>query len=215
MDAAHSGEDRGGELGGEGEQRGGAVFPGLEAAVTTSDDKRGACAIEKGCETDHTVTTGSIPSPTLTPTDGGRTPGTPAPRPVGPGADGPAGPGCWGGSGGFNTSADVGRPRQHRHHRAHHSEDQRRPADPRRLHCRPQPTPAPPGLTRRTPGWGGRGIQPRPPHRSSSITSIAKLLGVSPGTLYTHIPDLQELRAAGRVPKGAESSIDIPLDTVN
>ncbi|MEU7898878.1 TetR/AcrR family transcriptional regulator [Nonomuraea sp. NPDC049152] len=31
-----------------------------------------------------------------------------------------------------------------------------------------------------------------------SITSIAKLLGVSVGTLYNHIPDLQELRAAGQ-----------------
>lgn len=30
-----------------------------------------------------------------------------------------------------------------------------------------------------------------------SVTSIAKLLGVSPGTLYNHIPDLRELRAAG------------------
>ncbi|MFF4794516.1 DUF4158 domain-containing protein [Streptomyces sp. NPDC001276] len=29
-----------------------------------------------------------------------------------------------------------------------------------------------------------------------SITSIAKLLGVSPGTLYNHIPDLAELRAS-------------------
>jgi hypothetical protein len=37
--------------------------------------------------------------------------------------------------------------------------------------------------------------------RSHSITSIAKLLGVSPGILYNHIPDLQELRASGRVPK--------------
>jgi DNA-binding CsgD family transcriptional regulator len=27
--------------------------------------------------------------------------------------------------------------------------------------------------------------------------SIAKLLGVSPGTLYNHIPDLRELRAGG------------------
>lgn len=33
-----------------------------------------------------------------------------------------------------------------------------------------------------------------------SITSIAKLLGVSPGTLYNHIPDLGELRA-GAVPR--------------
>jgi DNA invertase Pin-like site-specific DNA recombinase len=29
-----------------------------------------------------------------------------------------------------------------------------------------------------------------------SITSIAKLLGVSPGTLYNHIPDLRELHAS-------------------
>jgi DNA-binding CsgD family transcriptional regulator len=27
------------------------------------------------------------------------------------------------------------------------------------------------------------------------VASIAKLLGVSPSTLYSHIPDLQELRA--------------------
>jgi hypothetical protein len=32
---------------------------------------------------------------------------------------------------------------------------------------------------------------PNPDH---GITSIAKLLGVSPGTLYNHIPDLRELR---------------------
>jgi DNA invertase Pin-like site-specific DNA recombinase len=31
-----------------------------------------------------------------------------------------------------------------------------------------------------------------------SITSIAKLLGVSPGTLYNHIPELRDLRAADR-----------------
>ncbi|MFD0883640.1 hypothetical protein ACFQ08_03575 [Streptosporangium algeriense] len=30
--------------------------------------------------------------------------------------------------------------------------------------------------------------------------SIAKMLGVSPSTPYNHIPDLQELRTAGRVP---------------
>ncbi|MER0242977.1 recombinase family protein [Streptomyces sp. HSW2009] len=36
------------------------------------------------------------------------------------------------------------------------------------------------------------------PHPEQSITSIAKLLNVSPGTLYHHIPDLQEVRAAGR-----------------
>lgn len=32
------------------------------------------------------------------------------------------------------------------------------------------------------------------PNPENSITSIAKLLGVSPGTLYNHIPDLHELR---------------------
>ncbi|MEV6995821.1 recombinase family protein [Streptomyces sp. NPDC093228] len=37
-----------------------------------------------------------------------------------------------------------------------------------------------------------------------SITSIAKLLGVSPGTLYNHIPDLRELRA-GTVPRQLEA----------
>ncbi|GAA3074058.1 recombinase family protein [Streptosporangium carneum] len=37
-----------------------------------------------------------------------------------------------------------------------------------------------------------RDLLPNPEH---SITSIAKLLGVSPGTLYNHIPDLRELRA--------------------
>jgi DNA invertase Pin-like site-specific DNA recombinase len=38
-----------------------------------------------------------------------------------------------------------------------------------------------------------RDLLPNPEH---SVTSIAKLLGVSPGTLYNHIPDLRELRAA-------------------
>jgi DNA invertase Pin-like site-specific DNA recombinase len=33
------------------------------------------------------------------------------------------------------------------------------------------------------------------PDPGRSITSIAELLGVSPGTLYNHIPDLRELRA--------------------
>ncbi|WP_328954013.1 recombinase family protein [Kitasatospora purpeofusca] len=41
-----------------------------------------------------------------------------------------------------------------------------------------------------------RDMLPNPEH---SITSITRLLAVSPGTLYNHIPDLQELRA-GRVP---------------
>ena len=38
-----------------------------------------------------------------------------------------------------------------------------------------------------------RDLLPNPAH---SITSIASLLGVSPGTLYNHIPDLRELRQA-------------------
>jgi len=37
-----------------------------------------------------------------------------------------------------------------------------------------------------------RDMLPNPEH---SITSIAKLLGISPGTLYNHIPDLRELRS--------------------
>ena len=36
------------------------------------------------------------------------------------------------------------------------------------------------------------------PNPDASITSIAKLLHISPGTLYNHIPDLRELRAQGR-----------------
>ncbi|MEV4180488.1 recombinase family protein [Streptosporangium canum] len=58
-------------------------------------------------------------------------------------------------------------------------------------------------------GWGGgrpsvvtpdllrvaRDMLPNPEH---SITSIAELLGVSPGTLYNHLPDLCELRASGQ-----------------
>ncbi len=34
------------------------------------------------------------------------------------------------------------------------------------------------------------------PNPDASVTAIAKLLGVSPGTLYNHIPDLRELRAS-------------------
>jgi hypothetical protein len=37
------------------------------------------------------------------------------------------------------------------------------------------------------------------PNPDASVTSIAKLLGISPGTLYNHIPDLRELRASGRL----------------
>ncbi|MET8517654.1 recombinase family protein [Streptomyces sp. NPDC005077] len=43
------------------------------------------------------------------------------------------------------------------------------------------------------------------PDSGRSITSIAKLLNVSPGTLYNHIPDLQELRAAD-VPQQLEAT---------
>ncbi|MFH8419346.1 hypothetical protein [Streptomyces collinus] len=42
------------------------------------------------------------------------------------------------------------------------------------------------------------------PDPGRSITSIAKLLGVSPGTLYNHIPGLRELRA-GAVPRQLEA----------
>ncbi|MCA2190601.1 recombinase family protein [Nonomuraea cavernae] len=35
------------------------------------------------------------------------------------------------------------------------------------------------------------------PNPENSITSVAKLLGVSPGTLYNHIPDLRQLRQSG------------------
>ncbi|MFF7361857.1 recombinase family protein [Streptomyces sp. NPDC008125] len=42
------------------------------------------------------------------------------------------------------------------------------------------------------------------PDPGRSITSIAKLLGVSPGTLYNHIPDLRELRA-GTLPRQLEA----------
>ncbi|MFG2368976.1 recombinase family protein [Streptomyces mirabilis] len=42
------------------------------------------------------------------------------------------------------------------------------------------------------------------PDPGRSITSIAELLGVSPGTLYNHIPDLRDLRA-GAVPRQLEA----------
>jgi AcrR family transcriptional regulator len=44
-----------------------------------------------------------------------------------------------------------------------------------------------------------RDMLPNPAH---SITSIAKLLGISPGTPYNHIPNLRELRASGERPTG-------------
>ena len=34
------------------------------------------------------------------------------------------------------------------------------------------------------------------PNPDNSVESIAKILGVSPGTLYNHIPDLRELRTS-------------------
>jgi DNA invertase Pin-like site-specific DNA recombinase len=43
------------------------------------------------------------------------------------------------------------------------------------------------------------------PNPETSITTIAKLLGVSPGTLYNHIPDLQQLRSS-RIPRQLEGS---------
>ncbi|MFD9716136.1 recombinase family protein [Streptomyces sp. NPDC059076] len=42
------------------------------------------------------------------------------------------------------------------------------------------------------------------PDPGRSITSIAKLLNISPGTLYNHIPDLRELRT-GAVPRQLEA----------
>ncbi|MFD8079649.1 recombinase family protein [Streptomyces sp. NPDC059718] len=45
-----------------------------------------------------------------------------------------------------------------------------------------------------------RDLLPNPEH---SITSIAKVLGVNPGTLYNHIPDLRDLRAS-RIPAQLE-----------
>ena len=53
------------------------------------------------------------------------------------------------------------------------------------------------------------------PNPDTSITSIAKLLGVSPGTLYNHIPDLIELRSS-RVPKqlgGGGRRSNLPSDS--
>ncbi|WP_428836146.1 hypothetical protein [Streptomyces albus] len=44
------------------------------------------------------------------------------------------------------------------------------------------------------------------PAPGRSITSIAKLLNVSPGTLHNHTLDLRELRAAGAVPQQLEAS---------
>ncbi|MFI5689071.1 recombinase family protein [Streptomyces sp. NPDC051636] len=43
------------------------------------------------------------------------------------------------------------------------------------------------------------------PNPANSVTTIAKILGVSVGTLYDHIPDLKELRNS-RVPRQLEGS---------
>jgi hypothetical protein len=43
------------------------------------------------------------------------------------------------------------------------------------------------------------------PNPENSVTTIAKILGVSVGTLYNHIPDLKELRNS-RVPRQLEDS---------
>ncbi|MBU3865571.1 recombinase family protein [Streptomyces sp. 4503] len=42
------------------------------------------------------------------------------------------------------------------------------------------------------------------PNPDNSVASIARILGVSVGTLYNHIPDLQELRAS-RLPRQVEA----------
>ena len=48
------------------------------------------------------------------------------------------------------------------------------------------------------------------PNPEYSVTSIAKLLGVSPGTLYNHIPDLKELRGVA-----ARPGVEIGHETVS
>ena len=49
------------------------------------------------------------------------------------------------------------------------------------------------------------------PDPEYSVTSIAKLLGVSPGTLYNHIPDLKELRGVAARP-GVENGHETVSD---
>ncbi|WP_420823624.1 recombinase family protein [Streptosporangium subroseum] len=48
-----------------------------------------------------------------------------------------------------------------------------------------------------------RDLLPNPEH---SVTSIAKLLGVSAGTLYNHIPDLRELRTGRNASPSSSAS---------
>ncbi|MEV5947622.1 hypothetical protein [Streptomyces sp. NPDC051993] len=54
------------------------------------------------------------------------------------------------------------------------------------------------------------GVDQHPEHATpeNSIPSIAKLLGVSPCTLYSHIPDGQQLRATGRLPENSSRRAD-------
>jgi hypothetical protein len=47
------------------------------------------------------------------------------------------------------------------------------------------------------------------PNPDNSIESIAKLLGVSAGTLYNHIPDLRALRTS-HVPRQLEAAQQRP-----
>ncbi|MFI1830661.1 recombinase family protein [Streptomyces sp. NPDC020412] len=61
-----------------------------------------------------------------------------------------------------------------------------------------RPTVATPDIIRAT-----RDMLPNPEH---SITSITKLLRISPGTLYNHLADLRELRT-GSIPAQLEASI--------
>ncbi|MFG2919555.1 hypothetical protein ACGF0D_42650 [Kitasatospora sp. NPDC048298] len=49
------------------------------------------------------------------------------------------------------------------------------------------------------------------PNPENSVETIAKLLGVSVGTLYNHIPDLKELRAP-RIPAPLEGTADDAVD---
>lgn len=43
------------------------------------------------------------------------------------------------------------------------------------------------------------------PNSANSVTSVAKLLGVSVGTLYNHIPELKQLRQS-RLPRQLEGT---------
>ncbi|MFG2905211.1 IPT/TIG domain-containing protein [Kitasatospora sp. NPDC048286] len=71
----------------------------LHSAVTTTDDKRGRCDTEKGCESDLTGPAGSTPSP------------TPSPTPTGDGqAPGATDPGSTGGTGSGQSNQGQSNP---------------------------------------------------------------------------------------------------------